>query len=455
MGRSGQRHAEGLCSDHGQVRMKAEMNALVLRALTGIVPILNLRGVDALARDGGDLDYMVPVGEAIGACRLVADAALAEGWFLTDFRNIMYLAQIVLIRPGNSGLDQSVKLDFFDGIRWYAVGEDVAGQQLFNTLMPLQGNVSRLAGAAGFFQKILVVGRVSERDWRRVAATGADLNYLANTAQSLCLPITLSEIERRGVTGLRKWRLRAASCGSAAGATSSGIWLLQAAVAHVRFRAGLGTCAGMLIGVSGLDGSGKTTLVDRLIAAIRSASGEPPTVVHLLPAWIPLPHQIFRRTKTRGNYTRPYAEPPVSSWVNGWLRLTFYLCAFALARLAFWLGVTRGRIVILDRSFLDFGSDLTRSRIPARRLPTWLLHALMPKGQIFYLNASPKEVVARKGELTMEKACSLKISYLEIGKALGVTLLNGDSGPDDVFRELLGHISLEYLRRIRDAEGRK
>lgn len=427
--------------------MKFELDALATRALSGVMPVLPLRGADALAREGGDLDYMVPPGHAVAACRQVAETAMAEGWFLAGFRNIGYLAQIVLIRPGIGGVDDALKIDFFDGLRWYGVGHDVAGQRLFESMIPIQKDPVKLAGAACFFQKILIVGRESERDWARVAATGADAPYLAETARTLELPITHSQIESRGVTGPSKWRLRAAS-GGATGALSALVWLPQATVAHLKFKSGLATKAGLVLGISGLDGSGKSTLVDRLISGIRQAGGETPQIVHLLPDWIPLPHQLFRRKKTQANYTRPYAEPPVSSRLNGGVRLAFYLCAFALARLSLWIGAKRGRLIIMDRSLLDFASDLTRARIPAYRLPGWLLRALMPVGPLFYLDASPENVVARKGELSLEKATSLQASYRETCKIVRATILDGNNPPDTVFKELLGHLSREYMRRI-------
>lgn len=426
--------------------MKIELDALVTRALFTVMPVLPLRGADAFAREGGDLDYMVPPGRAVAACRQVAETAIAEGWFLTSFRNIGYLAQIVLIRP-RADVDDAMKIDFFDGLRWYGVGYDVAGHRLFASLQLVPSDNGRLAGAACFFQKILTVGQESERDWARVVTTGADAPYLAETARSLGLPITRSQIESRGVTGLNKWRLRAAS-GGAAGALLALAWLPQVIVAHLKFKSRLATESGLILGVSGLDGSGKSTLVDRLISDIRKAGGEHPQIVHLLPDWIPLPHQLLRRKKTQTNYTRPYAEPPVSSRLNGGIRLSFYLFAFMLARLSFWITRKRGRLVIMDRSLLDFASDLTRARIPAYRLPGWLLRTLIPAGRLFYLDASPENVVARKGELTLEKATSLQASYRETCDIVGATLLDGDNPPDTVFKELLGHLSLEYMSRI-------
>lgn len=430
--------------------MKREINELVNRVLSGIMPVLPLRGADKLARDEGDLDFIVPHGYAVSACHVVAKSAQLDGWFLAGFRDIGYLAQIILVRPIIDGFDDALKIDFFDGLSWYGVGTDIAGMKLFDIYKSESVDFAKLSGAASFFQKILVVGCVSQRDWLRVISTGADENYLMNIAQNICLPITSTQIETHGISTIDKWRLRAASSG-VNGLVYAIVWFLRVIVTHLKFKIGIGTGMGLILGVSGLDGSGKSTLVERFITTYSKAGGIKPQLVHLLPSWIPTPHQIFLRHKTKANYTRPYSEPPVSSNLSGGFRLAFYLCAFSLASLSLWIGMKRGRLIILDRSLLDFASDLTRARIPACRLPNWLLRVLMPTGRLFYLDASPEAVVARKGELTLEKAHSLQTSYRDTCKTVGATLLNGDDKPDVVFRELLGHVSHEYTRRIESA----
>lgn len=211
--------------------------------------------------------------------------------------------------------------------------------------------------------------------------------------------------------------------------------------------------SGLVLGISGLDGSGKSTLVDRFIDAHRKTGSAEPLVVHLLPSWIPLPHKIVRRSKTENNYTRPYSEPPVSSRLNGLVRISYYLCAFTLARFSLWFGAKRGQLIVLDRSFFDFASDLTRARIPAYRLPTFLLRALMPSGMLIYLDASPENVVARKGELSLDKAKMLQERYRATCKVVNAKVLNGDSPPDIVFMELLEFLSKEYMRRMFDGNS--
>ncbi|KJS28787.1 MAG: hypothetical protein VR64_22870 [Desulfatitalea sp. BRH_c12] len=434
--------------------MKQQISALVVEVLADVFPVIALRGVDEFAREGGDLDFMVPPGKAVIACSIVANAAYQKGWFLACFRDIDYLAQIILIHPARDGKDYAIKIDFFDGLRWYGIGRDISGIKLFESLFPQSHGELRLAGAAGFFQKVLIVGQLSERDWARVEATGADPFYLARIAQILGLPITRGQIERRGVKGLDKWRLRAAS-GGVHSLFSGLLWFLSATIAHLRFKLENGAGMGLVIGISGLDGSGKSTLVDRLSAVYVKAGVERPSLVHLLPSWIPMPHQLIGRQKSIKNYTHPYAEPPVSSRLNGLLRLCYYLCAFAVARISFWFKVKRGRLIFMDRGFLDFVSDMTRARIPNFRLPKCLKRILTPHGRLFYLDASPEVVVARKGELTLEKAGALRARYLETCDIVGAKLLDGDNTSDAVFSELLGHLSREYMQRAAVLEARE
>lgn len=424
--------------------MKHEADGLVRDALSGVMPILALRGTDEYAREGGDLDYIAPPGRAVEACLAVSRAGLEHGWFVIGFRDIGYLAQVVLVRPQVGGNDDAVKIDIFDGLRWYGVGRDVS-YRLFD--MQVSAIDARLASAAGFFQKILIVGKASERDWLRAEAMGASASYLADMATMLGLPINRAQIDARGVEGLSKWRLRAAS-GGGNGFPAILFWFLRATYAHLKFKLGIGTKSGLVLGISGMDGSGKSTVIDRLMSAYRKAGGIRPGLVHLLPSWIPLPHQLMRRRKTASNYTRPYSEPPVSSRVNGGVRLAYYLFAFMLAKASLWLSTKQGRQIILDRSIVDFVSDLTRARIPAWRLPSWLVRFLTPSGLLFYLDASPSIVVSRKGELALEKARGLQASYRKACTAVGAIMLAGDDPPEVVYRALLEGLAQEYLQRI-------
>ena len=107
--------------------MKQEVIGMICRALEGHMPMLVLRGGDAQAREGGDIDILVPSWRPLAACQLIADAAKESGWYLCGFRNIGYVVSLTLCRPKNSGVDDAIKLDLISGLEWYGIEHPVAG----------------------------------------------------------------------------------------------------------------------------------------------------------------------------------------------------------------------------------------------------------------------------------------------------------------------------------------
>jgi len=429
---------------------KNEIGQFAIQVVKKSMPAEVIRGMDSHAHQGGDFDIIVQPGMALHACNLVAVAAQDQGLSIISFRDIGYVSSIVLLSINGV----AVKLDFVNGFSWYGMWSNKSIANPFGdrwAKFHKNWTDTKIFGLLTFYQKIMASGAIKSKDWERIRAFGVDSDYLADFASYLRLPINLENIRVLKINTFSKWRLRAASCG-VDNIFKAFFWFLRVCLAHAKFKIGFGTGKGIIVGISGMDGSGKTTLVDRLINAYITAGIEPPLLVHLLPSWIPLPHQVFHRKKTSQNYTRPYSEPPVSSKLSGWIRLAYYVCAFALTRIWLFFASLRGKQIILDRSFLDFASDLTRARIPQRYLPAWLMKLASPCGKLFYLDASPDVVVARKRELTLEKATSLQVSYLATAATLGAKVLDADNNDDVVFSELLNHISQEYMQRIEAAD---
>lgn len=430
--------------------MKHEVIELVRRATEGRMPSLVLRGADLHARTGGDLDVLVPSGQGRAACLMVAQEARAAGWYLGSFRDIGYLASVVLIRPDIGGEDEAIKVDFFSGLEWYGVGSGEFTRRFFSLISQAGKDTvesTKLLAAANFLQKCLIVGTLSDRDWARVKDGGADIEYLVNFVRALKLPLSVQQIKAKGVHGIEQWRLRAATSGNK-GSLAVVAWFLRVVGAHITFKLKIGFKSGHILGLSGLDGSGKSTQMDRLLKAYKKAGGVAFELVHLLPSWIPMPHQLVKRKVTATNYTRPYAEAPVQSRFNGLLRLGYYLMAFVLAKLWMQATVCRGTVIVLDRCFADFAADLTRSRIPAFQLPGWLIKLVAPKGTLIYLDAAPATVVQRKGELALDKAVALRTRYVETFRFIDGKVINADAAPPAVFEQLVKQIDAVYFARL-------
>lgn len=412
--------------------------------------MLILRGDDEHAHAGGDIDILVPSHKSIEACQLIATQAKLAGWYLLGFRNIEYVASITLVRPGMNGHDDAVKLDLISGLGWYGIGGNVVTNLFFDLQAQHAGDrvgTASLMAFATYLQKVMAAGNLNTREWSRITGGGVSHFDLLITAGRVRFPLLKDDVEENGVRRLRQWQLRMASSGFS-GLYKVALWIPHAVYSHVRFKLGVGTGMGHLFSLSGLDGSGKSTQMERLFAAYAKAGGNQPKLVHLLPTWIPMPHQLFRRTQTTQNYTHPYAEAPVKSKLSGSLRLVYYLGAFFLTKC--WLRVLteRGNVFVLDRSFVDFAADLARARIPDFSLPKWLIRLFTPKGTLLFLDALPDTVVKRKGELQLAKATVLRQRYLNVIHVVEGHVIDSEGTPDAVFVLILKQIDHIYRQRL-------
>ncbi len=436
--------------------MKLAAIALVKEALSGRIPMLILRGDDPLARKEGDLDILVPSGLSVKACQLIAGIAKAAGWYLLCVRNIGYVVSVTLVKPAVDGCDTAIKLDLISGLEWYGIGSGECTREYFALL----GNGSADAGSsellvafATFLQKVAAVGRLSDRDWSRVNAGAPERGALLAIGDRVGIHLCPSDLMARGVTMRRKWQLRASSAGNH-GVVEKLLWFPRVAVAHLSYKIGVSTATGFILGLSGLDGSGKSTQMERLFSAYRLAGGIQPRLVHLLPEWIPMPHQLIRRKKTEENYARPYSELPVKSNWSALARLGYYVVSFTIAKA--WIGIAavRGQVVVLDRCFTDFAADLTRARIPGLRLPLWLVRLCAPRGRLLFLDVLPQTAVSRKGELDLDRATYLRQRYLNVFGVVDGEVISAEGAPDVVFSRILERIDRVYQDRLRSMVDR-
>jgi thymidylate kinase len=425
---------------------KRKIADFALSALDQKIEAILLRGTDDNSRLGGDIDIVVPAGQAAKAAVCIGEAAVSVGWSVVGFRHLGYVAQICLLIPNPAGIDDTaIKIDLSDGLAWYALGNDLIGEAIFR-LQSEGTSEAQAAGLATFFQKMLYPGFLRDRDKSRIFAA-IDPEEINTFCVKNNLPVSMTEIEAGLLKKKTRWQLRAVS------ANARGIsmlpWVLMAVWSALRARLGVRTGGGQIIGVSGMDGSGKSTLVDRFVRALTIAEFTEPELVHLLPEVIPTPHKIIRRKSSVENYTRPYSEPPVRSRLSAISRLGYYILAFSAARIWCGVKVTRGATIIFDRSIVDFSSDLARARIPHVQLPKWLLKALLPPGLFFYIDATAETVVARKGELTHERASELSRRYLATSKALNIIRIDGEVDAHSVFGTFISVVTEKNMRRAR------
>lgn len=215
----------------------------------------------------------------------------------------------------------------------------------------------------------------------------------------------------------------------------------------------------MLITFSGLDGSGKSTLIDALrgelqargrrvtvltmydhvgiYAAIRAMRDRMWALLGRTPQREPEVDKLLEleiQRSERGPVTRCAYAVVRSSAVRRAV-LVLDVALFRLYRI--WIERVRRRVLLMDRYFYDTLADiaLERPRAP-RRLPRL---ATRPDLSIF-VDISPEEAFARKGEYPVDWARRRREVYLEIFQgAPGAVVLRNDDLTQTI-ECLAGHV---------------
>ena len=163
---------------------------------------------------------------------------------------------------------------------------------------------------------------------------------------------------------------------------------------------------GIVVGILGTDGSGKSTVIHAIRPVLESATHGAFYVEHLRPTLLPPLARLKGKTSgVQGPVTDPHGSKP--SGVPGSLFRLAYLVADYV--MGYWIKV-RPRIakspaiVLFDRYAYDLEMDPRRFRI---KLPKWLLHLatkMAPKPDlIFCLDGEAEEIQRRKQELPLEE----------------------------------------------------
>ncbi len=160
---------------------------------------------------------------------------------------------------------------------------------------------------------------------------------------------------------------------------------------------------GFCVAVIGTDGSGKSTIINRICFPLGSALHSKPLYKHLRPNLLPSIATLFGKRVHEGPVTNPHGSKP-SGFLGSLARLGYYSTDYILG---YWLKIYPGMarrscLFIFDRYFHDFLIDPARSRI---RLPKWMVNLfcmMIPRPDlILCLGADPLVIHARKPELPL------------------------------------------------------
>lgn len=178
---------------------------------------------------------------------------------------------------------------------------------------------------------------------------------------------------------------------------------------------GMMTNRGFIITFSGVDGAGKSTVIEEVVRLVDKKYRRPVKVLRHRPSVLPiLSSYLYGKAAAE---QRSVAKLPRSgnnsSSISSLARFSYYYLDYQLGQwYVFFRYLLRGQVVVYDRYYYDFIVDAKRSNI---QLPRWLSAAgfrliLKPAINIF-LYAAPEVILGRKKELTATTITKLTQGY--------------------------------------------
>ena len=162
--------------------------------------------------------------------------------------------------------------------------------------------------------------------------------------------------------------------------------------------------SGKVIAILGVDGAGKSTIIDAIKPVLDAATHNATVVKHLRPGLLPPLARLKGKSEIiAGPVVDPHGSKP-SGVLGSLFRLTYLLLDYVLG---YWF-VTRLQIakqptvVIFDRYAYDMAVDPRRFRIGLpSKLIRWFTRLAPKPDLIFCLYGSPDMIAARKKELPL------------------------------------------------------
>ncbi len=175
---------------------------------------------------------------------------------------------------------------------------------------------------------------------------------------------------------------------------------------------------GFVLTFSGVDGAGKSTIIERVVTMLDKEFRRPVKVLRHRPSVLPI-LSAWRYGK-KGAEEKSMASLPRTgsnnSLLSSLVRFSYYYVDYLLGQwYVHFRYVLRGYVVVYDRYYYDFMIDPRRTNL---ELPAWITAAgfwLLKKPALnFFLYADPDTILARKQELDRDTIVSLTGQYHDL-----------------------------------------
>jgi thymidylate kinase len=173
---------------------------------------------------------------------------------------------------------------------------------------------------------------------------------------------------------------------------------------------------GIVVSISGVDGAGKSTLINALKHQLQKRLRQEVVVLRHRPCVLPI-LSSFKHGKKKAEKLASVTMPRQgrnNSNLSSWLRFAYYYLDYLFGQIYVYLRYTLlGKVVIYDRYYFDFINDPERSNIRLKGNIVKKLYAFIRKPEInILLYASPEVILQRKQELSKEDIEILTDKYI-------------------------------------------
>ncbi len=180
---------------------------------------------------------------------------------------------------------------------------------------------------------------------------------------------------------------------------------------------------GFLISFSGVDGAGKSTIIEATRNILSEKFRKKTIVIRHRPSLLPILSSFIHGKKQAENRaaTRLPRQGKNTSQFNSLLRFSYYYTDYIFGRgYIFFKYQLRNYIVLYDRYYFDFIIDGKRTNLELNQnLSKWLYRFVQKPRLNFFLHAPSEIILQRKQELVPEAIESLTKGYKSIFSEFG------------------------------------
>ncbi len=185
---------------------------------------------------------------------------------------------------------------------------------------------------------------------------------------------------------------------------------------------------GLLITFSGVDGAGKSTIIEKVKYEIEKKIRKPVKVLRHRPSLLPI-LSSWTKGKIKAELDATNTLPRKGTnknFISSFFRFLYYYTDYLFGQFYIYFKYTcRGYVVLYDRYYFDFINDGKRSNI---QLPKKIIKAgynlLLKPDLNFFLYADSKIILQRKKELDSETIAILNKEYIELFNTLKTSKKN-------------------------------